>query len=166
MSNEFVIHRVVCATPPGQEEERDLVLADLAAFSERVSMPEGILFAPASFPTGFNATMLQAAVKNNIRNAVFFLGFFGEDPTEPVFKRFVEYALECADDPALPLRRVTLFFKDSEDVDPEMIALRQRWVGQCDVLLYRRLANLAPQIEDLLAGWFAAVHEEKAACNP
>ena len=161
MANQFSIHRVVCATPPGMEEERDLFLADLSAFSERVTMPEWVLIAPASFPTPFHATIFQAAVKENIKSAYFFLGFFsenpGDDPTEPVYKRFVQWAIECGADPALPMKWVTVFFKESDDVAEEIRALRGKFADQCDVRTYRNLKELEPQLQDVLAGWFAAV---------
>jgi hypothetical protein len=157
MPNQFSIYRVLCATPPGLEEERDLFLADLSAFSERVTMPEWVLFGPASFPTPFPATVMQGAVKNNIKDAYFFLGFFGEDPVEPVHKRFVQWAVESAADPALPMKRATVFFKESEDVAEEIRALRGKFADQCEVRTYRNLQDLEPQIQDLLTAWFAAV---------
>jgi hypothetical protein len=161
MPNQFSIHRVICATPPGLEEERDLFLASLSDFSERVTMPEWVLFAPASFPIGFDATRMQAAVKDNIKNAFFFLGIFsenpGEDPIEPVYKRFVQYAIECAADPASPMKSVTVFFRESADAPEEIRALRVRLAEQCDVRTYRKLKDLEPQLEDVLARWFAAV---------
>jgi hypothetical protein len=157
MPNQYSIYRVICSTPPGLEEERDLFMADLSAFSEQVSMPQWVLFGPASFPNGFNATLMQGAVKENIAGAVFFLGFFGEDPTEPVFKRFVQYAMECAADPALPLKKATVFFKESEDVAEGVRALRDRFAGQCEVRTYRNLKDLRPQLQETLTAWLAAV---------
>ncbi|SRR5258708_1082177 len=157
MPTEFTIHRVVCSTPPGLEEERNLFQATLGAFTEIVSMPEAILFAPAIFPTPFNATTFQGAVKENVKSSVFFLGFFGEDPTEVAYKRFVQYAMECASDTEVPMRKVTLFFKESEDVSEEMRALRARFADQCDVRTYRTLKELEPQLQDVLAEWFALI---------
>ena len=157
MANQFSIYRVVCATPPGLEEERDLFLTDLSDFSGRVTMPEWILFGPATFPTPFPATAMQGAVKDNIKNAQFFLGFFGEDPTEPAYKRFVQYAIESAADPELPMKRVTVFFKESDDVAEEIRALRGKFAVQCEVRTYRNLKDLEPQLSDILAGWLAAV---------
>jgi len=157
MPDQYTIHRLVCSTPPGLEEERDLFLAALASFAERVSMPEWVLLAPATFVDAFDANLQQAAVKNNIKNGVFFLGIFGQDPADPVYKRFVEYAIECAADPGLPMKRVTVFFKESADTAEEMRALRARFAEQCEVRAYRNLKDLEPQLEDILAGWFAAV---------
>ena len=74
MPNPFTIHRLVCSTPPGLEEERDLFLAALADFAGRVTMPEGMLLAPASFRDGFDVNLLQGVVKSNIKDSAFFLG--------------------------------------------------------------------------------------------
>jgi hypothetical protein len=155
MPNQYSIYRVVCSTPPGLEEERDLFLARLASFMEQVTQPQWILFAPASFPTTFDAVRMQGAVKDNIKGSPFFVGFFGEDPPEPPFKRFVQCAIESAADPALPMKKPTLFFKESEDAAPEVGALRARFAEQCEIRTYRTLKDLEPQLEELLAAWLA-----------
>jgi hypothetical protein len=157
MSNQLAQYRVVCSTPPGLEEERDLFLAAVASFSERVALPVGVLFPPATFPTALDAVRFQGAIKENIRYAYFFVALFGEDPPNPIYKRFVQYAMECADDPESVLQRVTVFFKESDDISEEMRALRTRFQDQCEVRGYRKKKDLEPQWEELLAAWFAAV---------
>jgi hypothetical protein len=157
MPNQFTIHQLLCSTPPGLEEERDLFLAALADFAGRVTMPEWVLLAPASFRDGFDVNLLQGPVKSNIKNSAFFLGIFGQDPVAPIYKRLAEYAIECANDPELPMRRVTIFFQDAGDVAEEVQALRLRFVESCEVRSYRNLKDLEPQFEDVMAGWFAMV---------
>ena len=157
MSNPYTIHQLVCSTPPGLEEERDLFLTTAGEFCGRITMPDGVLLAPASFREGFDATLLHGAVKNNIKNSVFFLGIFGQDPAAPPFKRFAEYAIECAGDPALPMRRVTLLFQDAGDVAEEVRALRLRMTELCEVRTYRHVKELPAQFDEILAGWFAAI---------
>ena len=157
MSNSYLIYRVVCSTPPGLEEERDLFLLTLSVFAEQVTMVEQVLFAPATFRTPFDATVMQAAVKENIKDAFFFLTLFGEDPVEPVYKHFVQYAIECQADPGLPMRRATVFFKESQDVVEETRALRERFAGQCDIRVFHNVKDLEPQLRELMAEWLAAV---------
>jgi len=157
MPNQFTIHRLVCSTPPGGEEERDLFLTVIAAFAERVTMPDWVLLAPASFHNGFSATLQQAAVRDNIKNGVFFLGIFGQDPVDPLYKRFAEYAIECADDPELPMRRVTLIFKDAGDVAEEVRVLRQRMAGVCELRTFAKTKDLTAIFEEVLGGWYALV---------
>jgi hypothetical protein len=158
MPNEYTFHRLVCSTPPGLEEERDLFLKALNEFGERVTIPDWVLLAPASFPEAFDATLHQGAVKNNIKHAAFFLGIFGQDPADVVYKRFAEYAVECADDPDLALHRVTLLFKDAGDVAPEILALRERMSAICkDVRVFHKTKELPKIFEEILAGWYTCI---------
>jgi hypothetical protein len=165
MSSQFTIHRLVCSTPPGLEEERDLFLAAIATFAERVTMPEWVLLAPASFRDGFNADLLQAAIKDNIKYSTFFLGIFGQDPVDPVFKRLVEYAVECAENPERPMRRVTVLFKDAGDVSPqvnrEMQTLRARLTPICEVRVFSGPGALPAIFEEVLTEWYALVRPAK-----
>ncbi len=157
MPDQYTIHRLVCATPLGLEEERDLFLATLASFVERETMPQWVLLAPASFQDGFAANRQQAGVKNNIKHGIFFLGIFGQDSPDPVYKRFAEYAIECAEDPDLTTRRVTLLFKDAGDVADEMRAWRERMTGLCEVRTFSKTKDLPAVFEEILAGWYALV---------
>ena len=157
MPNEYTIHRLVCATRPGWEKERDLFLTTLSAFAERVTMPDWVLLAPASFSDGFDAKLQQAVVKNNIQNSVFFLGVFDQDPADPVYKRFAEYAIECAGDPELPMRRVTLLFKDAGDAAEEMLALGEKMSRLCEVRNFGKIKDLPAIFEEILSGWYALV---------
>ena len=165
MPNEYTIHRLLCATPPGLEEERDLFLKTLSEFAERVTMPDWVLLAPASFRDGMDVDLFQGAVKSNIKSSVFFLGIFGQDPAAPVYKRVAEYAIECAENPDLPMRRVTLLFQDAGDVAPEVLALRERMTGVCEVRSFAKAKDLPAIFEEILAGWYALLRPGPASAG-
>ena len=119
----------------------------------------------STFRDSFDAGLNQAVVKNNIKHGVFFLGIFGQDPADPAYKRFAEYAIECAEDPDLPMRRVTLLFQDAGDVAPEMLALRERMAGQCDVRTFAKTKDLPAIFEEILAAWYALLRPGQASAS-
>jgi hypothetical protein len=165
MPNQFTIHYLVCSTPPGLEEARDLFLTTLGDYCGRVTMPDAVLLAPASFRDGFDVSLMQGPVKSNIKNSAFFLGIFGQDPTDPAYKRLVEYAIECAENPDFPMRRVTLLFQDAGDVAPEVLALRERMTGVCEVRSFAKAKDLPAIFEEILAVWYALLRPGPAGAG-
>ena len=118
MPIDFKFYGILCCTPPDLEAERLVFESAVAQFVEQVSMPDGVLFAPASLRPPINAAVQKAAIDSNIRTCEFFIQIFGEQWPDPVFEGFVDYALECAADPTMATRQVAVLFRSFPTAPP------------------------------------------------
>jgi hypothetical protein len=156
MAVNFKFYRVFCATPRDLEAERLAFEAAVAQFVERVSMPDGVLFAPASLRPPIIAANQKSVIESNIRTCEFFIQIFGEQWPDPVFQGFVEYALECAADRALVTRNLCVFFRNSHAAAAEVRELREKLAagGRCELRDFSGAENLSGQLIEVLSAWY------------
>jgi hypothetical protein len=164
MPHNFTIYRVLCVTTPELAAEQGVFLSTLAQFAEQVSMPEWILFAPGTFRPPFDANASKSAVESNIGMCDFFLQIFGDKVPEPVYRGFLDYALECTADASKPMRQATALVREFESVSEEMQALRKSLESdaRCDVRAYGGANdgagnNLEAQLRGIFQDWYAQV---------
>ncbi len=160
MPIDFKFYNILCCTPPDLEAERLVFESAVAQFVEQVSMPDGILFAPASLRPPINAAVQKTAIDSNIRTCEFFIQIFGENWPGAVFEGFVDYALECAKDPNLATRNVAVLFRNYSNAAPELHHLRERLAagGLCELRDFNTEADLANQLANLLSAWYLPLH--------
>lgn len=122
-------------------------------------MPSGMLFAAASFPPQFLPDRHAPAVESNIRMCDFFLQIFGERQPHPAYASFISLALECCANPAMPMRRIAVLFRNPPEADPQLRELRQTLCagGQCDVGEFRDRQELDARVQAILADWYGDV---------
>jgi hypothetical protein len=161
----WTTYRILCCTPPDLEQERCALNAVNAQFAERVTMPEWILFALASFRAGVDPRTYRPAIESNTRFCDFFVTVFGERSPDPMFRELVEYALTCTADPAFPMRSVVALFRNPEDAAEEMVALRKSLLegGRCDVRDFHNREELDREFGDVLAAWHALIQPRPPA---
>jgi hypothetical protein len=157
MSHSFTTYPVLCSTTDDLEPELRVFHAALAKFAEEVTMPEWILFPAASFRSPFDANAQKPAVESNIQMCDFFIQIFGEKAPDPVYLGFVEYAIQCAADPAQKMRRATVLFKDSESTSEDIRKLRAGLADRCDVRGFRDSGDLADILRGVFEGWYGLV---------
>ena len=159
MPGNFTTYRILCSTPPELETEQDVFLAANSEFAEQVTMPESVLFAPATFRPPFNADLSRRAVEANLRMCDFFMHIMGETSPPAVYKGFIDYALQCTADPAVPMRAATVLFRESAAAAEEMHALRKSLESdpQCDVRAYKDADDLAVQLRQVFDDWYSQV---------
>ena len=157
MPIDFKFYRILCCTPPDLEDERQVFESAVAQFVEQVSMPDGVLFAPASLRPPINAAVQKAAIESNIRTCEFFVQIFGEKSPDSVFGGFVDYALECAADPNLATRNVAVLFRNYDSAAPELHLIRERLAGEgsCE-RDFSDSPDLSQQLANLLRAWYLA----------
>ena len=162
MPTDFKFYGILCCTPPDLESERLVFESSVAEFVEQVSMPDGVLFAAASLRPPINAAVQKAAIDSNIRTCEFFIQIFGEQWPDPVFAGFVEYAVECAADPAIATRQVGVLFRNFPAAVPELHHFRQRLAtgGRCELRDFKGPEDLSHQLRDLLAAWYLPLKPE------
>ena len=164
MPHNYTTYRVLCVTTPELEAEQAVFLSALAQFADQVSMPEWILFAPATFRSPFDPNASKSAVEGNIRMCDFFVQIFGDKAPEPVYRGFIDYALECAADSSKPMRRVSALVRESAGVTEEMQVLRRALESdpRCDLRVYAGANdgaqnNLETQLRGIFQDWYAQV---------
>lgn len=153
----FTFYRVLCSTPPDLEAERQAFESSVARFVEEVSMPDAVLFAPASLRPPIVAANQVAAIESNIRMCEFFIQVFGEAWPGPVFQGFVDYALRSAGDPSTATRGVSVFFRNRHAAAPEVREFRAILAarGRCELRDFTGAGELAGQFHELLSAWYA-----------
>jgi hypothetical protein len=156
MPVNFKIYRIFCATPPDLEAERLEYESSVAQFVEQVSMPDAVLFAPASLRPPIVAANYQATLESNIRTCEFFIQVFGEQCPDPVFQRLVEYAADCAGDPSMDTRGVCVFFRNHDAAAPELRRFRQSLAARrrCELRDFTGVEDLSGQLRELLSAWY------------
>jgi hypothetical protein len=156
MPTDFKFYGILCCTPPDLDSERLVFESSVTQFVEQVSMPDGVLLAAASLRPPINAAVQKAAIDSNIRTCEFFVQIFGEQWPDPVFAGFVEYAVQCAADPAMPTRQVGVLFRNFQAAVPELHHFRQRLAAssQCELRDFKGPDDLSRQLNDLLADWY------------
>lgn len=164
MSSAFTTYRILCSTTPDLEVEQSVFLAAIAGFAEQVTMPEWALFAAATFRPPFDAEFNRPAVEANIRMCDFFIEILGGTSPPPVYKGFIDYALQCTADPAMPMRASTVLFRGSQ-AGGDLRALRQALDADphCDVREYRDASDLAVELRRVFDDWYSQVRRSQGA---
>jgi hypothetical protein len=152
----YTTYRILCSTPQDLDAERLAFLSANAKFGEEVTLPAQVLFAVASLPASANPNLQKAAIESNIRMVDFFVHVFGQDAPEPVYKGFVDYALECLADPAKPLRSVAVLFKASPPGSGEVRKIREELAsgGRCEIREFHDVQELEQQARAILETWY------------
>jgi hypothetical protein len=159
MASPFQIYRILGSTTPDMESEREIFESSLTKFGEAVTFPQQILFAGASFPGGFDPNRHRAPAEANVRMCDFCLYIFGEDWQGPAFRDLIRLAINCAADPAMPMRKVAVLFRNSSGADAQVRQLRETLLqeGKCDIRDFQDQAELPQQLEAIYAIWYASV---------
>lgn len=149
----FAMHRIFCATPWELEAERGHFYEIVGKFNETVAMPANILFVPVSLTNIRDKRPVQFVVDENIRDCRFYLLVLYEDwgPPERNFRNDYHLALQCAVDPALPMRSVAVLAKKQlcgaalAEGLPEPAAF------------FSTAAEFEARVNDLLTSWLASI---------
>ena len=126
-------------------------------------MADGVLFAPASLPPPSDAIRNRQAIEANIAMCEFFVQILDEAPPLPVFQGFIEYALECVRDPALPTRNIAVFFRDYAIAGAELRRLRESLPadGLLELKDFHEAEELERQLRGLLDAWYSPLRPKR-----
>jgi hypothetical protein len=162
----FQMHRVFCASPWELEAERNRFYQLIGQFNEESAMRHAILFVPVSLTSIGDKRPLQYAIDDNIRECRHYLLLLTEDwgPPQRNFHYDYELALQCADDPALPMKTVDVMIKDRRAAqslprDPASVPL------PAAAATYSSLAEFDEYVNGLLAGWLGSLLAENKATS-
>jgi hypothetical protein len=160
--HRFTIYRILCSSPDDLEPEQTVFHEVLSRFAEEVTMPESILFPAASFRAPFDAKANKAAVESNIRACDFFLQIFGDTVPDSVYRGFLDYAIQCATDPAQTMRRTAILCKAPGEQTRD---LRASLSGRTDVHLFHDHEELTQTVRAVLEGWYGIVKPAARAAS-
>ena len=109
----FQMHRIFCATPWELEPELYRFYDAVGRFNETAAMPKGILYIPVTLTNVMDKRPLQYTVEQNIRDCRHYILLLAEDwgPAARNFRNDYHLALQCRDDPALPMQGVAVLAK-------------------------------------------------------
>ncbi len=126
-------------------------------------MAGGVLFAPASLRPPSDAIRNRQVIEANIAMCEFFVQILDEAPPHPVFQGFIEYALECVRDPALPTRNIAVFFRNYASAGAELSRLRESLAadGLSELKDFHEAKELASQLRALLEAWYAPLRPRR-----
>lgn len=114
------MHRIFCATPWELEAERFRFYDVIGQFNETVAMPKGVLYVPVTVSNGMDKRPLQYAIDENIRDCRHYILLLTEDwgPAARNFRNDYALAVQCIDDPALPMQSVAVLAKKQPSGQP------------------------------------------------
>jgi hypothetical protein len=150
--------RVFLATPWELEGERLQFCDIVSKFCEETSMAKGVLYVPVSLNPAPDKRPIQYAVEENIRACRHYILVLAEDwgPKERNFRKDYHLALDCAADPACPMRTVTVLAKRESWQDaPELAA----GMPKPDAV-FSTAAEFRGVIAELLRNWLAEMEPE------
>jgi hypothetical protein len=170
MPHGFDTYRIFVAAPGDLKTDRQACYDAVAAVNENSAMAAKVLLVPFGLREDNQIEGSRSIVSDNVRWSCYLIQMFQDDwgPRE-LFRKLFLLALECRDDPAMPMREVVLCLKDApHETDPQILAFRAELEGRTDVrvLRYNRVEEIRPRIEEICAGWadsIIATNAEPAA---
>lgn len=154
----FQMHRVFCASPWELEAERNRFYQLIGQFNQEFAMRHGVLYVPVSLIGVGDKRPLQYAIDDNIRECGHYLLLLTGDwgPPQRNFRCDYDLALQCADDPALPMKTVDVIINDRRS--PQSLA----GDSSADPLpaataRFSSLAEFDECVNGLLAGWLESL---------
>jgi hypothetical protein len=155
----FQMHRVFCATPWEMEAERHRFYDVIGRFNETVAMQKGVLYVPVTLTNVMDKRPLQCAVDQNIRECRHYILLLSEDwgPVERNFRNEYHMALQCGDDPALPMESVAVLAKKQPSGQPLAEGLPE------PVATFSMLAEFDECVTALMSGWLESLPADEAS---
>jgi hypothetical protein len=109
----YQMHRVFCATPWELEAERRVFQNAIGRVNENEGLSKGVLLVPVTVLNVADKRPLQYTIDENIRESRHYILVLSEGwgPPERNFRADYSLALQCMDDPVLPMQDVAIFLK-------------------------------------------------------
>jgi len=151
----YAMHRIFCATPGDLEMEREAFYKVMADFNANHAMPRGILFVSLSIVPGVaDMRPYAAVVAENIRSCRYYIQVIedGWGPPHRNFEREYAVAMQCKNDPAMPMQDVAVLFKKPllpHHMDPSIV----EWKQKLNAPDFENVGEYSSRVTALLAAW-------------
>jgi hypothetical protein len=161
MPHGFDCYRVFISAPGDLENDRSAAYDAASRANESVAMPANILLVSIGLRDHGQIEAFRSAASDNVRWSTFFVQIFEDDwGPRDLFRKLFLLALECRDDPSMPMRDVVVCLKDAaQETNAGILAFRRELEEQPGVRLlrYRRPEELREQLGAVCGEWAQAL---------
>jgi hypothetical protein len=176
MAHGFDDYRVFISAPGDLEQDRQACQDAIAEVNKNIAMPAKVLLVSLGLRESDQISGNRSIVSDNVRWSTFFIQIF-EDEWGPrdLFRKLFLLAVECRNDPAMPMRDVVVCLKDApHETNAEVLAFRTELDTCKDAVVhhYADADELRAALTDVCSGWAKAIidsqdHSESiAAASP
>jgi hypothetical protein len=157
MPHGFDSYRVFISAPGDLERDREACHEAIAQVNEAIAMPAKILFVTIGLRDNDQISGNRGIISDNVRWSSYFIQIFEDDwGPRDLFRKLFLLAVECRNDPAMPMRDVAVFLKRGVHVtNPEILAFRNE-LETCQVARIFHYANadeLKAAVLDACGNW-------------
>lgn len=167
MPHGFDAYRVFISAPGDLERDRDACHQALIEANETTAMPAKVLLTEVGLRENDQIAGNRSIVSDNVRWSTYFVQIFEDDwGPRDLFRKLFLLAIECRDDPAMPMREVVLCLKDApQETNPEILAFRSELENRQDVRLFRynTVDALQQHLTEVANEWARALIEARPA---
>jgi hypothetical protein len=155
----FRMHRIFGATPWEMEAERSRFHDLIGQFNQAAAMPAGVLYVPVTLFSIRDKRPMQYAIDENIRDCRHYIQLLSEDwgPVERNFRNDYHLALQCVDDPQLPMHSVAALSKKQPSGAPLGEGLPEPRAT------FSTLTEFDCCVNNLLSGWLETLASKSSA---
>jgi len=165
MAHGFDDYRIFISAPGDLEQDRQACHDAIAAVNENCAMPEKILLVSFGLRENSQIESNRSIVSDNVRWSSYFIQIFQDDwGPRDLFRKLLLLALECKDDPAMPMRDIVVCLKDApHETDAQILAFRAELEALTSVRLlrYKRPEEVRQQVTEVCTGWTKSIIETK-----
>jgi hypothetical protein len=157
MAHGFDDYRLFISAPGDMESDRQACYDAIAQADEATAMPAKILLVPVGLRENSQIEGSRSIVSDNVRWSSYFIQLFQDDwGPRDLFRKLFLLAIECRDDPAMPMRDVVVCLKSApNETDDHVLAWRGELEERTDlrVIRYARLDELQARLEEVCTEW-------------
>jgi hypothetical protein len=157
MAHGFEDYRFFISAPGDLEPDRTACQQAICDANENIAMPAKVLLIPFGLRDNDQIAGSRAAVSDNVRWSSYFVQIFQDDwGPRDLFRKLFLLAIECRDDPSLPMRDVVVCLRDApQETNAEILAFRRELDERQDlrVIRYSRPDQLQRELTDVCNGW-------------
>jgi hypothetical protein len=161
MAHGFDDYRIFISAPGDLDPDRQACYDAISAVNENCSMPAKVLLVSVGLRENVQIEANRSIVSDNVRWSSYFIQLFQDDwGPRDLFRKLLFVALECKDDPAMPMRDVVICLKDApHETDPQILAFRAELEARQDVrvIRYNRAEEVRQQVTEVCTGWAQSI---------
>jgi hypothetical protein len=161
MAHGFDDYRVFISAPGDMDRDRQACYDAISRVDADVAMPAKILLVSVGLRESGQIEGNRSIVSDNVRWSSYFIQLFQDDwGSRDLFRKLFLLAIECRDDPAMPMRDVVVCLKRApNETDERVLEWRKELSDRTDmrVIQYDRPEEIQAHIEEVCAGWTRAL---------
>lgn len=165
MVHGFDAFRIFISAPGDLERDREACFEVIAQVNEGTAMPAKVLLVSVGLRDNEQILSSRSITSDNVRWSAFFIQLFQDDwGPRDLFRKLFLLALECRDDPAMPMQEVIVCLKDApQETNQEILAFRKELEDHRElrILRFSSVDDLKTQFKDVCEGWARGLVDSK-----